>query len=163
MGTTVKIHLPASTAAPLRASRPMHEERPAGGGEVVLVVEDEPDVRRMAERILTKGGYSVISTSGGEEALEICRRADQPIDLLLTDVIMPGMLGTELVEQIKRLRPELGVIFMSGYSHEVLAPERPRRARRQPPSSRSRSAPASCCGPSAICFDAEPKGGPDRN
>jgi PAS domain S-box-containing protein len=121
MGTTVKIHLPASTVAPSEGEA-QPKERPAGRGEVVLVVEDEPDVRRMAERILAKGGYSVIGTSGGEAALEVCRRADRPIHLLLTDVIMPGMLGTELVAQIKLIRPELGVIFMSGYSHEVLAP-----------------------------------------
>jgi PAS domain S-box-containing protein len=122
MGTTVKVHLPASSAAP-GAGRDQARERPAGRGEVVLVVEDEPDVRRMAERILSKGGYSVIGTGGGEEALGVCHKADQPIDLLLTDVIMPGMLGTELVEEVKKLRPGLGVIFMSGYSHEVLAPE----------------------------------------
>jgi PAS domain S-box-containing protein len=122
MGTTVKIHLPASSVAP-GEDEAQPKERPAGCGEVVLVVEDEPDVRRMAERILAKGGYSVISTSGGQEALDVCRRADRPIQLLLTDVIMPGMLGTELVEQVKAIRPELGVIFMSGYSHEVLAPE----------------------------------------
>jgi signal transduction histidine kinase/ActR/RegA family two-component response regulator len=121
MGATVKIHLPASTAAPPKDAA-KHEERPAGSGEVVLVVEDEPDVRRMAERILSKGGYSVIATSGGDEALEVCGQAGQAIDLLLTDVIMPGMLGTELVEQVKALRPALPVIFMSGYSHEVLAP-----------------------------------------
>jgi hypothetical protein len=65
----------------------------------------------------------VVETSGGEEALEICRKTDQPIHLLLTDVIMPGMLGTELVGQIETIRPELGVIFMSGYSHDVLAPQ----------------------------------------
>jgi PAS domain S-box-containing protein len=122
MGTTVKIHLPASSAAPSQGEA-QPKEAAVGRGEVVLIVEDEPDVRRMAERILTKGGYSVIGTSGGEEALDICRRADRPVHLLLTDVIMPGMLGTELVEQIKAIRPELGVIFMSGYSHEVLAPE----------------------------------------
>jgi hypothetical protein len=122
IGTTIKVHLPASSAAPSHGQREA-KDRPVGRGEVVLVVEDEPDVRRMAERILTKGGYSVIGTSGGEEALDVCRKDDQPIHLLLTDVIMPGMLGTELVEQIKALRPELGVIFMSGYSHEVLAPE----------------------------------------
>ncbi|HEY5941822.1 MAG TPA: PAS domain S-box protein [Solirubrobacterales bacterium] len=122
MGTTVKVHLPASSAA-AEAGRDQARERPAGRGEVVLVVEDEPDVRRMAERILSKGGYSVIGTGGGEEALGVCRRADQPIDLLLTDVIMPGMLGTELVQEVEKLRPGLGVVFMSGYSHEVLAPE----------------------------------------
>jgi PAS domain S-box-containing protein len=122
LGTTVKIHLPASSVVPSEGEvRP--KERPVGHGEVVLVAEDEPDVRRMAERILAKGGYSVIGTRCGEEALAVCRRADRPIRLLLTDVIMPGMLGTELVEQINAIRPELGVIFMSGYSHEVLAPE----------------------------------------
>jgi PAS domain S-box-containing protein len=122
MGTTIKVHLPASSRAP-RSGPDGANERPEGRGEVVLVVEDEADVRRMAERILGKGGYSVIGTSHGEEALEVCGTADQPIDLLLTDVIMPGMLGTELVEQIKAIRPGLPVIFMSGYSHEVLAPD----------------------------------------
>ncbi len=121
MGTTVKIHFPASAETPTR-SRTETRSLPLGRGEVILVVEDEPDVRRMAERILAKGGYSVIGADGGEEAVEICERQDQPIQLLLTDVIMPGMLGTELVERIKRIRPELGVVFMSGYSHEVLAP-----------------------------------------
>ena len=122
MGTTVKVHLPAISATPSSGKEGV-KERPEGNGEVVLVVEDEADVRRMAERILGKGGYSVIGTSGGEEALEVCKKADQPIHLLLTDVIMPGMLGTELVEQVKPVRPDLGVIFMSGYSHDVLAPQ----------------------------------------
>jgi PAS domain S-box-containing protein len=122
MGTTIKIHLPASSQV-ASGRRPQSEERPIGRGEVILVVEDEPDVRRMAERILSKGGYTVLSTDGGEEALGVCRKTDQPIHLLLTDVIMPGMLGTELVEQVEGIRPEVGVVFMSGYSHEVLAPD----------------------------------------
>ena len=122
MGTTIKVHLPASSETPTDNQAEI-EERPAGRGEVVLVVEDEPDVRRMAERILSKGGYSVIGTSDGAEALEICRATTQPIHLLLTDVIMPGMLGTELVGQVERIRPELRVVFMSGYSHDVLAPQ----------------------------------------
>ena len=122
MGTTVKIHLPASSVTPSEGEA-QPEDRRAGRGETVLIVEDEPDVRRMAERILSKGGYSVIGTGGGEEALEVCGRANQAIHLLLTDVIMPGMLGTELVERIHAIRPELEVVFMSGYSHEVLAPE----------------------------------------
>jgi PAS domain S-box-containing protein len=121
MGTTVKIHLPASAEAPGEA-KPRLQHRPSGRGEVILVVEDEPDVRRMAERILTKGGYSVIGADGGDEAVDICRQPGQSIHMLLTDVIMPGMLGTELVKVVKAIRPELGVVFMSGYSHEVLAP-----------------------------------------
>jgi PAS domain S-box-containing protein len=123
MGTTFKIHLPACEDRAPRRARLSSEERPGGAGEAILIVEDEPDVRRMAERILSKAGYSVNSTASAEEALELCRRPDEEIDLLLTDVIMPGMLGTELAESFKEVRPQVGVLFMSGYSHEVLAPE----------------------------------------
>jgi len=121
MGTTIKIHLPASSDVPGEGAE-QREERPVGRGEAILVVEDEPEVRRMAERILSKGGYSVRGVGSGEEALAVCQQQDQQIDLLLTDVIMPGMLGPELVEQVQAIRPQLGVIFMSGYSHQVLAP-----------------------------------------
>jgi hypothetical protein len=121
MGTTIKIHLPASAAVP-DEDRAESEERPAGSGEVILVVEDEPEVRRMAERILSRGGYSVLAAGGGEEALAVCEQTDQTIDLLITDVIMPGMLGPELVKQAKAIRPQLGIAFMSGYSHQVLSP-----------------------------------------
>ncbi len=122
MGTTVKVHLPATAAVPL-ADGPGDRAGVAGHGEIVLVVEDEPDVRRMAERILTKGGYSVIGTPIGGEALEICGQGAQHLDLMLTDVIMPEMLGTELVERVHGVRPELPVLYMSGYSHDVLAPQ----------------------------------------
>jgi two-component system, cell cycle sensor histidine kinase and response regulator CckA len=80
-------------------------------------------VRQMAERILEKGGYTVIGATRASEALEICDREDQPIDLMLTDVIMPETLGTELVDKARSVRPGLRVIYMSGYSHEALAPQ----------------------------------------
>jgi hypothetical protein len=121
VGTTIKVHLPATDREPGNATASA-DARPAGAGEVILVVEDEPDVRRMAERILTKAAYTVIGTHSGEEALEICAGEGQRIDLLLTDVIMPEMLGTELVDRARELCPEAAVVFMSGYSHEVLAP-----------------------------------------
>jgi len=123
-GTTVKLHMPTVGGPPSSAAP--HERVAAEGrgkGEVVLVVEDEPDVKRMTERILTKGGYSVIGTTGGAKAIEICRDGEQEIDLLLTDVIMPEMLGTELVERLRAAQPDLKVIYMSGYSHDVLAPQ----------------------------------------
>ena len=123
IGTTIKVHLPASEKAGGRLDEDRTRGRPAGGGEVVLVVEDEPDVRRMAERILSRGGYSVLGTSNGEEAIDVCRREGRQVDLVLTDVIMPGMLGTELVERVRELRPGARIVFMSGYSHQVLAPE----------------------------------------
>jgi PAS domain S-box-containing protein len=123
IGTTVKIHLPASSAPPTSTAAKSATGPPTGRGEVVLVVEDEPEVRRMAQRMLTKGSYTVIIASGGEEAISICERDDQRLDLMLTDVIMPGLLGPDLVEKVRVLRPGLGVVFMSGYSHQVLAPE----------------------------------------
>ncbi len=122
VGTTMTIHLPAVAAKPLDA-QPGPQALPAGRGEAILVVEDEPKVREMAERILSKAGYSVIGAGRGAEAVEICNRREQAIDLLLTDVIMPEMLGTELVERVRSIRPGLKVIYMSGYSHEVLAPQ----------------------------------------
>ncbi len=121
IGTTIKVHLPATVQSP--APKPADgEARTRGDGEVVLVVEGEPDVRRMAERILNKGGYAVIGTDSGLEALEVCRRERQRIDVLLSDVIMPEMLGTQLVGEAREVRPGLPVVYMSGYSHEVLAP-----------------------------------------
>jgi len=120
-GTTVKIHMPTSSATPA-APAPAGEAE-GGKGEVVLVVEDEPEVKRMAERILGKGGYSVIGATHPAEAIEICRGGEQSVDLLLTDVIMPEMLGTELVEKVRGVQPDLRVVYMSGYSHSVLAPQ----------------------------------------
>jgi PAS domain S-box-containing protein len=117
-GTTVKIHLPATVAESTPA--PASTAARAGCGEVVLVVEDEVDVKRMTERILGRGGYSVIGTTRGREAIEICE-GGKPIDLLLTDVVMPEMLGTELVERARAVRPDLKVVYMSGYSREVLS------------------------------------------
>jgi PAS domain S-box-containing protein len=122
IGTTVKIHLPATDRSADSVSAP-DDVTPAGHGEVILVVEDETEVRHTTERILAKGGYSVIGTADAEEALKICEEADRRIDLLLTDVIMPGTLGPALVEKVRAMRPELRVIFMSGYSHDVLAPQ----------------------------------------
>ncbi len=122
VGTAMKIHLPAVDAKPSDA-RPHPTVPPAGRGERILVVEDEPKVREMAERILSNAGYAIVRTMQPSEALEICRREDQRIDLMLTDVIMPEMLGTELVESARAIRPDLRVIYMSGYSHELLAPD----------------------------------------
>ena len=118
----MKIHLPIVDSEP---TSPIEEPDPVfrADGEVVLLVEDEPEVQRMAERILSKGGFLVLKTDLGSEALGLCADPDQRIDLLLTDVIMPEMLGTELVERARRLRSDLRVLYMSGYSHDVLAPQ----------------------------------------
>ncbi len=92
---------------------------PAGGTETILLVEDQPEVRQFTATVLREYGYAVLQASGGEEAL--AAYASQPIDLLLTDVVMPKMSGTDLAARVRQGQPDVKVLFMSGYSMEVLA------------------------------------------
>lgn len=89
----------------------------------VLVVDDEPGVAKLVRTILLRDGYSVWVACNGEEALEFARDHGEPIDLLLTDVMMPGMSGPELAAALGRLFPRLSIIYMSGYMTELLAEE----------------------------------------
>ena len=120
MGTTISILLPTSDQA-LTASddTPVSAVAP-GGGELVLAVEDEPALRQVTRRILSGAGYRVLIAEDGPSAL---RMAEQhaPIDLLLTDVVMPHMLGKELAERLTATRPGTRVLYMSGYAQPVLA------------------------------------------
>jgi two-component system cell cycle sensor histidine kinase/response regulator CckA len=120
IGTTIKVHLPASDGTPLRTQATPARAR-AGRGESVLIVEDEPGVRLLTQRILERAGYNVLVAMSGSSALEICERQEQPIDLLLTDVVMLEMQGSELVARAAVIRPGLTVLFMSGYVHQVIA------------------------------------------
>jgi CheY-like chemotaxis protein len=95
-------------------------ERPFGT-ETVLLVEDEPAVRKLAQKILTRHGYTVMAVGSGGEALATARAHRGRIDLLLTDVVMPGMNGRELHDALKKLRPEVRVLFMSGYAASIIA------------------------------------------
>jgi two-component system, cell cycle sensor histidine kinase and response regulator CckA len=113
------VHLPATDRGPTPAERP-RPARAGAAGETVLLVEDEQSVRRLSERILKGAGYEVLVTESGQEALEMCARPDQQIDLLVTDVVMPGMLGPELVARATAVRPGLKVVFMSGYVHQMI-------------------------------------------
>lgn len=97
------------------------EQAPAAGEGVVLLVEDEVSVRQMVRLMLEKVGYSVLAASTPAEALEICRKGDQRIDCLLTDVIMPGMNGVELTAAVRKLRPDIGMVYMSGYTADMIA------------------------------------------
>ncbi|HEY7274166.1 MAG TPA: ATP-binding protein [Actinoplanes sp.] len=119
VGTTVTILLPAS-ASPC----PAPEERPVsttGRGETLLVVEDESALRDVAGRILSGAGYRVLAADGGPQALELAALHEGAIDLLVSDVVMPGMLGKELAERLVSERPGTRVLYMSGYAHPVLA------------------------------------------
>jgi CheY-like chemotaxis protein len=92
-----------------------------GKGETLLVVEDEAALRDVAGRILSGAGYRVLSADGGPQALEVAAVHDGLIDLLVSDVVMPGMLGKELAERLLDVRPDTRVLYMSGYAQPVLA------------------------------------------
>jgi two-component system, cell cycle sensor histidine kinase and response regulator CckA len=91
-----------------------------GHGATVLMVEDEPALREVTERILRRGGYTVLTAQDGLDALRISRGHEGEIDVLLTDVIMPGMLGKDLAQAVTADRPGIRVLFMSGYAQPVL-------------------------------------------
>ncbi len=116
-GTTFRIYLPVTDEIPMDIQPLPQGVTHRGQGETVLLVEDEDAVRALAERILLRAGYRVLDARGGGEALLICERHSEHIDVLLTDVVMPQLSGTELAERIQRLRPNIKVLYMSGYAH----------------------------------------------
>jgi len=119
VGTTFRVYLP-------RVDRPAVEHRVrrpviiATGDETILVVEDEDAVRRAAERILRTAGYHVLSAANGDDALRLCEEHEGPIDLLLTDVVMPGLSGRDLSTRVQELKPGLKVMFTSGYTESAI-------------------------------------------
>ena len=104
---------PVAAAAPVAA--------PAGGTETVLVAEDEQLVRVLVQKVLEQAGYTVLVSEGGAQALALARRHTGSIHLLITDVVMPGMNGRELMQRLTALRPGVRVLYMSGYSDEAIA------------------------------------------
>lgn len=120
VGTTVEIHLPASEVQEDAPSREDAPRRTRGNSERVLVVEDEQSVRRMVVRALSTNGYDVVSFARAGEALELLRDPGEHIDLLLTDLVMPDLQGGELADRAIELKPDLPVLFMSGYSDLAL-------------------------------------------
>ena len=126
-GTTFQVYLPAETAlAETRVEEPVGEI--AGGTETILVVEDEPNLREITRIFLEDYGYRVLEAVDVEDALQLVKTFADPIHLTLTDVIMPGMSGRQLAEQILSARPGMKVVYMTGYTddmvvqHKVLEP-----------------------------------------
>ena len=95
-------------------------ERPANGKATILIVEDDPGIRELSMKILSRYGYQVLAAAGGEEARQVSERHDGVIDVLLSDVVMPGMNGPMVAEMLTRMRPELKVVFMSGYTDNAV-------------------------------------------
>ncbi len=119
IGTTVTVLLP-STEQEVRAGSEPEQEAGHGTGETVLVVEDEPAMREVTRRILSGSGYHVLTAADGREAIEIVASAGGDIDVLLTDIVMPQMLGQETADRIRAFRPGVKVLFMSGYPQGLL-------------------------------------------
>ncbi|MBA3347861.1 MAG: PAS domain S-box protein, partial [Actinobacteria bacterium] len=118
-GSTFVVRLPRVTAKPVAAGpAPAHD--PQTGDETILLVEDEDVVRALAHRVLERCGYVVLACANGAEAIDVAERHEQPIHLLLTDVVMPGLRGHEVAERVASTRPGIKVLYMSGYADEAL-------------------------------------------
>ncbi|MGH7526451.1 MAG: response regulator, partial [Gemmatimonadales bacterium] len=120
-GATFTIYLPAAPGATAVVRTPRRQRIRMHGDETVLVAEDEPGVRSPVRRILAAHGYRVLDAPTGMGALEAAEQHQGRIDLLLTDVVMPGMNGGELARRLRGVRPQCRVLYMSGYSTEAVA------------------------------------------
>ena len=121
-GTSFKVYLPRSVDVeePVKEAKPESAPAPEPGDETVLLVEDEELVLDLVRKTLESYGYTVLSSSEPEEALEMAEKHQGKIDALVTDVIMPGMNGRALYEKISKIRPETKVLYMSGYTADAI-------------------------------------------
>jgi len=130
-GTTFRIHLPRAEAGLVRPAEPAPEPVRPGGGELILVAEDETAVRELVQEMLEHLGYRVNAAANGNDALALVTEQGLDPALVITDVVMPGMSGKELIERLRRIRPGQRYLYMSGYAdnaigqHGVLDPGTP--------------------------------------
>jgi PAS domain S-box-containing protein len=117
-GTTFEVYLPRAEGRPQPAADP--GPRAAGGSETLLLVEDDPAVREMAHEVLLARGYRVLAAGSAAEAQVVLARRETAVDLVVTDVVMPGLSGRELYERLAQRWPGLRVIYMSGYTDDVV-------------------------------------------
>jgi two-component system, cell cycle sensor histidine kinase and response regulator CckA len=119
-GTTFKVYLPAVA----QAIEPHNDQGPSlpavGGAEAILLVEDDPDLRELLARTLTRHGYQLVEAATGVEALEIIRDTQVAIDLLITDAVLPGLPGPAVAREAEILRPGIRVLFVSGYTDDAM-------------------------------------------
>lgn len=121
VGTLFTIYLPLVRETPVPERRKADATRSFGGNEVILVAEDEDPVRTVMTDMLRKQGYNVLAAPGGYEALDMAAELGGKLDLLVTDIVMPRMGGRELAETLRRQRPGLKVLFVSGYTEGAIA------------------------------------------
>jgi CheY-like chemotaxis protein len=127
-GTAFRIYLPVAEGATRKRQEPIAAETVARGTETILLAEDEPDLRELARIFLEGYGYKVLEAASAEQAIEVANAFPGKIDLLLTDVIMPGMSGRQLAENLLSTSPQTRIVYMTGYTddmvvqHKVLEP-----------------------------------------
>jgi two-component system cell cycle sensor histidine kinase/response regulator CckA len=119
-GTTFKIYFPRVNEKAEALMLSNDEVEPRGRSETILVVEDDETLRELTVKLLRDGGYRVIQSKDGEDALRIMATSEAGIDLLLTDVIMPERSGPELVREVEKGHPKTRFVFMSGYSDDMV-------------------------------------------
>jgi CheY-like chemotaxis protein len=118
-GTTFKVYFPSAGRVRADAVEDQARSLPTGSG-TVLVVEDDDQVRRMTRAALESLGYAVLEARSGEEAVGLCGTHEGPLDLVITDVVMPGMSGREVAEAVGRVRPGVKVLYVSGYTDDAI-------------------------------------------
>ncbi len=119
-GTTVEVYLPAQQRANENISASKSRTELYGGSERILLVEDDPDIRKITGNFLSKAGYRVLTAANGEEGFGIARNSGEGIDLLITDMVMPLMSGRELAERVKAMNKDTKILFMSGYTNDLI-------------------------------------------
>jgi CheY-like chemotaxis protein len=120
-GTICRIYLPRHVEEPEAQAEPLEADTITGGDETVLLVEDEPILLKMGKAMLEKLGYRVLSAVSPTQAIKLAEKYPHDIDLLITDIVMPGMNGRDMAARIKALYPKLKCLFMSGYTANVVA------------------------------------------
>ena len=120
VGTTFKVYLPCVQEAPATSKDAATSPGIARGTETVLLVEDEDAVRALSKLVLQSHGYTVLEARDGQEGLRVAREHRDPIHLLITDLVMPRMGGRQLADELAPERPELRVLFVSGYSDQAV-------------------------------------------
>jgi CheY-like chemotaxis protein len=119
-GTTFKVYLPLTHEALDKVDLPSPERVAPGGEETILLVEDEESLRRVTQEFLTNKGYHVLIAEDFDKALEVSENNPQQIDLLMTDVVLPGASGPKLADRLSGIRPQMKVLFVSGYTADAL-------------------------------------------